>query len=55
MHFLQKSDIAHLKPRFEDWALIKAQALITGKVTYTDEKLRVEFRLVGCFSWKRND
>ena len=43
--FLQKPDIAHLKPRFEDWALIKAQALITGKVTYADEKLRVEFRL----------
>ena len=31
--FLQKPDIAHLKPRFEDWSLIKAQALITGKVT----------------------
>ena len=43
--FLQKPDIAHLKPRFEDWALIKAQALITGKVTYVDDKLRVEFRL----------
>ncbi len=43
--FLQKADIAHLKPRFEDWALIKAQALITGKVVYSDEKLRVEFRL----------
>ena len=42
--FLQEADIAHLKPRFEDWALIKAQALITGKVTYQDEKLRVEFR-----------
>ena len=34
--FLQKPDIAHLKPRFEDWALIKAQALITGKVTFID-------------------
>ena len=43
--FLQKPDIAHLKPRFEDWALIKAQALITGKVNFQDEKLRVEFRL----------
>ena len=43
--FLQKPDIAHLKPRFEDWNLIKAQALITGKVTFIDEKLRVEFRL----------
>ena len=43
--FLQKPDIAHHKPRFEDWALIKAQALITGKVTHDDGKLRVEFRL----------
>jgi TolB protein len=43
--FLQAPDIANLKPRFEDWALIKAQALITGKVNFTDEKLRVEFRL----------
>ena len=43
--FLQKPDIAHLKPRFEDWSLIKAQALITGKVTYSEDKLRVEFRL----------
>jgi len=43
--FLQKPDIANLKPRFEDWNLIKAQALVTGKVTFADEKLRVEFRL----------
>ena len=43
--FLQKPDIAHLKPRFEDWALIKSQALITGKISYKNEKLKVEFRL----------
>ena len=43
--FLQKPDIAHLKPRFEDWALIKAQALITGKVSIDNGKLKVEFRL----------
>ena len=43
--FLQKADVAHLKPRFEDWSLIKAQALITGKIIYENEKLRVEFRL----------
>ena len=41
--FLQAPDIANLKPRFEDWNLIKAQALVTGKVTYVNEKLRVEF------------
>ena len=43
--FLQKPDVAHLKPRFEDWSLIKAQALITGKVTLEGDSLRVEFRL----------
>jgi len=43
--FLQEPEIAHLKPRFEDWNLIKAQALITGKVEIIEENLRVEFRL----------
>ena len=43
--FLQAPDIANLKPRFEDWNLIKAQALITGKVVNVEDKLRVEFRL----------
>ena len=43
--FLQEPDVAHLKPRFEDWSLIKAQALITGQVKLENDKLRVEFRL----------
>ena len=43
--FVQKPDIAHLKPRFEDWKLIKAQALVTGKLSIKDKKLKVEFRL----------
>ena len=43
--FLQTPDIAHVKPRFEDWKLIKAQALVTGQVIVSDDKLRVEFRL----------
>ena len=43
--FVQKPDIAHLKPRFEDWRLIKAQALVTGKILIKNEKLKVEFRL----------
>ena len=43
--FVQKPDIAHLKPRFEDWRLIKAQALVTGNLQLTDKKLKVEFRL----------
>ena len=43
--FVQKPDIAHLKPRFEDWRLITAQALVTGKLLIKDNKLKVEFRL----------
>ena len=43
--FVQKPDIAHLKPRFEDWSLITAQALVTGKILIKDNKLKVEFRL----------
>jgi len=43
--FVQKPDIAHVKPRFEDWRLIKAQVLVTGKVKITEDKLRAEFRL----------
>ena len=43
--FLQSPDIAHIKPRFEDWRLIKAQALVSGKVTISENRLRTEFRL----------
>ena len=43
--FVQKPDIVHAKPRFEDWRLIKAQALVTGKANVSENKLRVEFRL----------
>ena len=39
--FVQKPDIAHLKPRFEDWRLIKAQALVTGKLLIKDGKLNI--------------
>ena len=40
MHFFKKPDIANLKPRFEDWNLIKAQALVTGKVTFVRRKIK---------------
>jgi len=43
--FVQNPDVAHVKPRFEDWRLIKAQALVTGKVKVSEDKLRAEFRL----------
>ena len=51
--FLQAPDIANLKPRFEDWNLIKAQALITGKVNFVEEKLRVEFRFWDVLAGKK--
>ena len=44
--FVQKPDIAHLKPRFEDWRLIKAQALVTGKLLVKDGKLKVKPRCI---------
>ena len=44
MH-LFKNQILHIKPRFEDWRLIKAQALVTGKIIVKNNKLKVEFRL----------
>ena len=47
--FLQKPDIAHLKPRFEDWTLIKSQVLITGKVSSkiinNKDYIKIEFKL----------
>ena len=38
--FVQKPDIAHLKPRFEDWRLIKAQALVTENFLVKMENLK---------------
>jgi len=43
--FIQSPDVVHIKPRFEDWRLIKAQALVTGKVVVSGNKIRTEFRL----------
>ena len=51
--FVQEPDIAHLKPRFEDWKLIKAQHLISGKVIQSNEKITVEFRLFDVFAQKQ--
>ena len=52
--FLQKPDIAHLKPRFEDWALIKAQALITGNVSIENNNRSAIFKrtmIKSCFMY----
>ncbi len=44
--FIQQINDSHTAPRFGDWRLINAQALITGDVeTQQDGRLKVEFRL----------
>ena len=44
--FIQRPEPAHNKPRFEDWAFIKTQVLVTGKISLEKEgRLRVEFKL----------
>ena len=43
--FIQNNKAMHLRPRFEDWRLIKAQGLVTGDLSLEGDKLRVEFRL----------
>jgi TolB protein len=40
-------------PRFEDWRPIKAQALVIGKISNTDGRLRAEFRLWDVLSGKQ--
>ncbi|MBM3548944.1 MAG: Tol-Pal system protein TolB [Alphaproteobacteria bacterium] len=44
--FIQQADQIRLQPRFEDWKLINAQALVHGSVeAQSDGRLKVEFRL----------
>ena len=37
-------------PRFADWRQINAQALVTGRITQSDGRLKVEFRLWDVFA-----
>jgi TolB protein len=50
--FIQDEDSLSQMPRFEDWKIIKAQHLISGKITKKDKKISVEFRLFDVFSQK---
>ncbi len=46
--FIEKISNPDAAPRFEDWKVINAQALVTGRVTKQgDGRLKAEFRLVG--------
>jgi TolB protein len=49
--FIEKISNPDQPPRFEDWKVINAQALVTGRVTQEgDGRLRAEFRLWDTFS-----
>ena len=43
--FIQTAETAAQTPRFQDWRVIGAQALTTGRVDMQGDRLRVEFRL----------
>lgn len=49
--FIEKITNPDQAPRFEDWKVINAQALVTGRVTQeADGRLRAEFRLWDTFA-----
>jgi TolB protein len=49
--FIEKITNPDAAPRFEDWKVINAQALVTGRVTQEgDGRLRAEFRLWDTFA-----
>ena len=51
--FIQNSESLANQPRFEDWKVIKAQHLISGKVFQSNDKITVEFRLYDVFAQKQ--
>jgi TolB protein len=48
-HIERNLDV-NVQPRFPDWKLINAQALVNGRVTVVDGQVRVDFRLWDIFS-----
>jgi len=51
--FIQDEESLSNFPRFEDWRIIKAQHLISGKIYKKNERISVEFRLYDVFSQKQ--
>lgn len=48
--FIEKISNPDATPRFEDWKVINAQALVTGRITkQSDGRLKAEFRLWDTF------
>ncbi|MBD9373418.1 Tol-Pal system protein TolB [Rhizobium sp. ARZ01] len=48
--FIEKISNPDQPPRFEDWKVINAQALVTGRVAQEGSRLRAEFRLWDTFA-----
>ena len=48
--FIEKISNPDVAPRFEDWKVINAQALVTGRVSQEGGKLKAEFRLWDSFA-----
>ena len=54
--FIEKISNPDVSPRFEDWKVINAQALVTGRVTQEgDGRLRAEYRLWDTFAGQQLD
>jgi TolB protein len=48
--FIEKISNPDVAPRFEDWKVINAQALVTGRISNEGGKLKAEFRLWDSFA-----
>ena len=52
--FIEKIKKFNKQPRFGDWRIINAQALLTGRITLqSDGRLRAQFRLWDVFAQKQ--
>src|SRR5882757_3674022 len=48
--YIEKVSTIDTLPRFADWRQINAQALVTGRITQSDGRLKAEFRLWDVFA-----
>jgi len=51
--FIQNNESLAKQPRFEEWKTIKAQHLVSGKISSNNNKISVEFRLYDVFKQKQ--
>ena len=51
--FIEKGVGTDSMPRFEDWRVVNAQALVVGRIGAADGRLKAEFRLWDVFAGKQ--